>query len=77
MESNPGIDINKLSIGTEIGVPKREFMNNQQKFDDQDKKYIFHKVLMGESLSSIAKQYGLTVRQLRKGKQGFKVSTGW
>lgn len=66
MESNPGIDINKLSIGTEIGIPKREFMNNQQKFNDQDDKYTFHKVLMGESLSSIAKQYGLTVRQLRK-----------
>lgn len=66
MESNPGIDINKLSIGTEIAIPKREFMNNQQKFDDQDNKYTFHKVLMGESLSSIAKQYGLSVRQLRK-----------
>src|SRR5450759_4107130 len=66
MESNPGIDINKLSIGTEIGIPKREFMNNQQKFNDQDDKYTFHKVLMGESLSSIAKQYGLTVRQLRR-----------
>jgi LysM repeat protein len=66
MESNPGIDINKLSIGTEICIPKREFMNNQQKFNDQDDKYTFHKVLMGESLSSIAKQYGLTVRQLRK-----------
>jgi len=66
IQSNPGIDINKLSIGTEIAVPKREFMNNQQNFNDQDNKYIYHKVLMGESLSDIAKQYGLTVRQLRK-----------
>ena len=61
-----GIDINKLSVGAEIAVPKREFMSKQQKFDDQEKKYIYHKVLMGESLSSIAKQYGLTVRQLRR-----------
>ena len=66
VQSNPGIDINKLSVGAEIAVPKREFMSNQQKFDDQEKKYIFHKVLMGETLSSIAKQYGLTVRQLRR-----------
>ena len=65
LQSNPGIDINKLSVGTEIAIPKREFMSNQQKFDEQDK-YIYHKVLMGESLSSIAKQYGLTVRQLRR-----------
>ncbi len=66
IQSNPGIDINKLSVGSEIAVPKREFMTSQQKFDDQAKKYIFHKVLMGETLSSIAKQYGLTVRQLRR-----------
>jgi LysM repeat protein len=66
VESNPGIDINKLSIGTEIVIPKRAFMNNQQKFDDQENKYAFHKVQQGETLSSIAKQYGLTVRQLRR-----------
>lgn len=65
LQSNTGIDINKLSVGTEIAIPKREFMSNQQKFDDQEK-YIYHKVEMGESLSSIAKQYGLTVRQLRR-----------
>ena len=66
IQSNPGMDINKLSVGVEIAVPKREFMNDQQKFDDQEKKYIFHKVLMGETLSSIARQYGLSARQLRK-----------
>ena len=70
MQSNPGIDINKISVGAEIAIPKRDFMSNQQKFDDQENKYIYHKVLKGESLSSIAKQYGLTVRQLRKRKQG-------
>jgi LysM repeat protein len=64
--SNPGIDINKLSVGAEIAVPRREFMTDKQKFDDQDKKYIYHKVLKGESLSSIAEKYGLTVRELRR-----------
>ena len=64
--SNPGIDINKLSVGAEIAVPRREFMSERQKFDDQDKKYIYHKVLPGESLSSIAEKYGLTVRGLRR-----------
>jgi LysM repeat protein len=66
IQSNPGIDINKLSVGSEIAVPKREFMSNQQNFDDQENKYIYHKVLTGESLSTIAKQYGLTLRQLRR-----------
>lgn len=64
--NNPGIDINKLSVGAEIAVPRREFMSERQKFDDQDKKYTYHEVLKGESLSSIAEKYGLTVRKLRK-----------
>jgi len=66
IQSNPGIDINKLSVNTEIAIPKREFMPSQQKFDDQENKYIYHKVLMGETMSSIARQYGLTVHKLRK-----------
>jgi len=41
-------------------------MSDRQKFDDQETKYIFHKVLKGESLSSIAEKYGLSVRELRK-----------
>ena len=66
IQSNPGIDITKLSVGVELAIPRREFMNDQQKFDTEASKYIYHKVLMGETLSSIAKQYGLSVRQLRK-----------
>jgi LysM repeat protein len=66
IQSNPGIDINKLSIGFEIAIPRRVFMSEQQKFDDQEKKYLYHKVLEGESLSSIAKIYGLSVRELRR-----------
>ena len=66
IQSNPGIDINKLSVNTEIAIPKREFMTSQQKFNDQEDKYIYHKVLMGETMSSIARQYGMTVHKLRK-----------
>lgn len=66
IQSNQGIDINKLSVGYEIAIPKRVFMSDRQKFDDQEKKYIFHKVLPGESLSTIAEKYGLTMRELRR-----------
>ena len=66
IQSNPSIDINKLPVGAEIAIPKRVFKNDQQKFDEQDKKYIYHKVLKGESLVSIAKMYGISVRELRK-----------
>jgi LysM repeat protein len=63
---NQGIEINKLAAGAEIAVPRREFMINKQDFADQDQKYIFHKVVRGESLSSIAEKYSLTVRELRR-----------
>jgi LysM repeat protein len=66
LQSNPGIDITKLSVGTEIAIPRRDFMNERQKFDVQEKKYFYHKVLEGESLSSIARMYGLPVRILRR-----------
>jgi len=66
IQSNPGMDINKLSVGTEIAIPRRKFMNDRQKFDIPDKKYLYHKVEQGESLSSIAQFYGMTVKELRK-----------
>ena len=71
------MDINKLSVGTEIAVPKREFMSDRQKFDDQQKKYIYHKVLIGETLSSIAETIWNYCQGIKERKQGFKVSPGW
>jgi LysM repeat protein len=64
--SNPGIDITRLSVGAEIAVPRKEFMTAREEFPVQEKNFIFHKVEKGESLSSIAGKYGLSVRELRK-----------
>jgi LysM repeat protein len=66
VSSNPGIDINRLSVGSEIAIPKREFMTERQEFEVQEGNYIFHKVVNGESLSSIADKYGITIREIRK-----------
>ncbi len=66
LQSNHGIDINKLSVGIELAIPKRDFMSNRQKFDEQETRYIYHKVATGESFSSIARQYGLTLRELKR-----------
>ena len=66
LQNNEGIDINKLPVGTEIVIPRREFMSDRQKFNNPGEKYIFHIVRQGESLSSIAEKYGLTARELRR-----------
>jgi LysM repeat protein len=66
IQSNPGIDINKLTVGSEIAIPRKDFMTQKQKFNDQEKKYIYHKVEPGETLSSIAKKYGVNIRVLRR-----------
>lgn len=64
--SNPGVDISRLPVNAEIAVPRKEFMTERQEFVVQDSDYIFHKVMRGESLASIADQYGLSVRDLRR-----------
>jgi LysM repeat protein len=64
--SNPRVDISRLPVNAEIAVPRREFMSERQEFAVQDSDYIFHKVVRGESLASIAEKYGLSVRDLRK-----------
>ncbi len=66
ISANPGIDINKLPVDAEIAVPRREFMTGRHEFQVQEKTPVFHKVVRGESLSSIAEQYGITLRELRK-----------
>lgn len=64
--SNPRIEINKMPVGAEIAIPRRNFMNDRQKFNEPASKYLYHKVVQGESLASIAEFYGLTLRQLRR-----------
>jgi LysM repeat protein len=102
IQTNPGIDITKLSVGMEIAIPLKDFMSSRQKFEEpeklttiaqdkeqvpviapvqsqdriqekpQDKGYILHKVQSGESLSSIAELYGLSVRELRRANRNLR-----
>ncbi len=66
IQNNPGIDINKLPLGYEIVIPRKEFMNSKQNFSQIDTRAYYHKVVKGETMSSIARHYGLTVRELRR-----------
>lgn len=64
--ANPSMDVTKLSIGTEIVIPRRDFKTETEQFLIQDTAFFFHKVSKGESLNSIADYYGMPVRDLRR-----------
>lgn len=66
IQSNPGIDISKLPTGFEVAIPRKEFMTRKQSFKDQEDQVNYHKVVRGETLASIARKYGVTVRELRR-----------
>lgn len=66
IKSNPDIDISKLPVGYEIAIPKtgRPAVNHMASGQDPDAYY--HKVTRGETMYSISRQYGVTVRELRR-----------
>lgn len=70
VQSNPGIEINKMPVEFEIAIPRRQFMNNDQKLQAPEKNIFEHKVVKGENLYSIAEKYGITVRELRQENKG-------
>lgn len=64
-ESNPHVDVFDLPVGTEIAIPRKEFMEQPVYFRTDDQGYRLHKVERGESMSDIAEKYNIPVRQLR------------
>jgi LysM repeat protein/ABC-type branched-subunit amino acid transport system substrate-binding protein len=70
VQSNMGIEINRMPLGFEIAIPKRQFINNDQKLQVPEKNIIEHKVVKGETLYSISEKYGITVKELRRENKG-------
>lgn len=70
VESNPGAEINKLPVGAEIAIPRRRFTNTSANLVKQEEGFITHKVVKGESITSIADKYGTTVREIRRLNRG-------
>jgi LysM repeat protein len=66
IQSNVGVEINKLPVGAEIAIPKRQFITTSRILNVPEKGFIYHKVQSGESIASIAEKYGLTVREIRR-----------
>lgn len=70
LQSNPGVEINKLTVGSEIAIPRRQFTTTPKNLETPEKEYINYKVSKGESITSIAEKFGITVKELRKENRG-------
>lgn len=66
IESNPGIDISKLPLGYEIAIPKTNVHIDKPLVTAKTQDKYYHRVERGETMSSIARLYGLSIRELRK-----------
>ena len=66
LRSNPGLDISKLPLGYEIAIPRTGQTAKVQATGIQDQNAYYHKVTRGETISSIARLYGISPRDLRK-----------
>ena len=64
-KSNPEVDITKISIGTEIAIPRSQPAANNQQSVTTGNQFFLHKAQKGESLSSIARLYNIPLRELR------------
>ncbi len=85
LAANPGIEVSKLPVGSELAVPKNTQAKPAQapvqqvpqrndkvteqvagrKPGQQDDAY-YHRVVRGETLTSIAARFGVTLRELRR-----------
>jgi LysM repeat protein len=72
IKSNQGIDIYKITTGSEIAIPRIIPAQPNQAAVQQAVEPYYHRVLKGESLASIAEHYGLSVREIRRANRGVR-----
>ena len=72
LKANPGISPDNISIGMMIKIPRESVVPERFEFSPQEKGYTIHKVTPGETLYSLAKQYNLTVEDIRQANTGLQ-----
>ncbi len=77
IQSNPGIDINKLPLGYEIAIPRKEFMNKKENFANQQTKPYYHKVIKWRDNGFHCSQVWFDCQGIEKGEQGCAFPPGW
>lgn len=84
LRSNPGLDINFIPVGTRIAIPSSSSAQqsgkegsdiaavdnptNEQKTEDG--KFMYHKVLKGETFSSLSRDNNVSLRDIKRANKG-------
>jgi LysM repeat protein len=66
IEANPGLDPADIAIGTEVAIPRKDFKIQQVPIAPQKEEFTSYRVKPGETMSSIARRYGISTRELRR-----------
>ncbi len=70
IESNPGIDIYDIPVGTELAIPKKEFREQTQQFRTDEPGIILHMVGEGENYSTLSRRFNVSIRDIRRVNKG-------
>ncbi len=70
LQLNPGLKVDDIPLGTRLRIPTKRVVPERIDFSHPQGKYRIHVVKPGETLYSIAQNYGLTVRELKKFNRG-------
>jgi LysM repeat protein len=70
IDANPGIDIYDLPVGTELAIPRKQFMEQAEYFKTDEPGIILHRVEEGDNFSSLARKYNVNVRDIRRVNRG-------
>lgn len=70
LDNNPDININDISVGTIIKVPKQKYQVQEERYEFQKQEFLFHKVERKETIYGLATKYDISQEELIKANDG-------
>ncbi len=72
LEVNPGIDPSDIPVGYELAIPRKTPLTEDEpeEVEHTDDQYTTYRVERGETLSSISRKFGVSVREIRRANRG-------
>ncbi len=74
LDHNPDLVIDDIDIGTVIKIPKKIFTPEKESFGAEQEPFVYHRVEKGETLYSLSREYGVSIRQIRRANVQMKGS---